>query len=91
MKQHGYQRPTEGFLPVHMPKNTAAGVVLAVLSAALGFALIWHMWLLAGVGLLALLGATIVHTFNYDRDYHIPAEEVAEVEAERTRMLANHG
>jgi len=91
MKQHGYQRPTEGFLPVHMPKNTAAGVVLAVLSAALGFALIWHMWLLAGVGLLALLGATIVHTFNYDRDYHIPAEEIAEVEAERTRMLANHG
>lgn len=91
MKQHGYQRPTEGFLPVHMPKNTAAGVVLAALSAALGFALIWHMWLLAGVGLLALLGATIVHTFNYDRDYHIPAEEVAAVEAERTRILANHG
>ncbi len=91
MKQHGYQRPTEGFLPVHMPKNTAAGVVLAVLSAALGFALIWHMWLLAGIGVLALLGATIVHTFNYDRDYYIPAEEVAAVEAERTRMLANHG
>ncbi|HEX5677977.1 MAG TPA: cytochrome o ubiquinol oxidase subunit I [Alcanivorax sp.] len=91
MKQHGYQRPTEGFLPVHMPKNTAAGVVLAVLSAALGFALIWHMWLLAGIGLLALLGATIVHTFNYDRDYYIPAEEVAAVEEERTRMLANHG
>ncbi len=51
-----------------MPKNTAAGVVLAALSAALGFALIGHMWLLAGIGLLALLGATIVHTFNYDRD-----------------------
>ena len=29
MKQHGYQRPTSGFIPIHMPKNTWAGIVLA--------------------------------------------------------------
>ena len=38
----------------------------------------------------ALLAVAIGHTFNYDRDYHIPAEEVERVEAERTRMLASH-
>ena len=90
MKEHGYKRPEEGFLPIHMPKNTGAGIILAGIATVLGFALIWHMWLLVGVSFLALLAVTIGHTFNYDRDYHIPADEVAETEANRTRMLANH-
>jgi len=90
MKQHQYRRPEQGFKAIHMPRNTAAGVVLAGISTVLGFALIWHMWLLAGLSFIALLAAAIGHTFNYDRDYHIPAEEVERVEAERTRMLASH-
>ncbi|MBC7047356.1 ubiquinol oxidase, partial [Salmonella enterica subsp. enterica serovar Heidelberg] len=28
------------------------------------------------------------HTFNYKRDFDIPAETVAETEAARTRLLA---
>ncbi|KAF0807339.1 cytochrome o ubiquinol oxidase subunit I 2 [Alcanivorax xiamenensis] len=91
MKQHGYKRPESGFLPIHMPKNTGAGIILAGISTVLGFALIWHMWLLAGVSFLGLLVVAIGHTFNYNRDYHIPVEEVERVEAERTRVLANHG
>ncbi|MGK9797788.1 MetQ/NlpA family ABC transporter substrate-binding protein, partial [Salmonella enterica subsp. enterica] len=45
MKDRGYERPQKGFLPIHMPKNTGAGIILAGLSTVLGFALIWHMWL----------------------------------------------
>ena len=90
MKQHKYRRPEQGFKAIHMPKNTAAGIILAGISTVLGFALVWHMWLLARVSFAALLAVAIGHTFNYDRDYHIPAEEVERVEAERTRMLASH-
>jgi len=90
MKSNGYQRPVTGFLPIHMPKNTSAGFIIAALSAATGFGLIWHMWLVAGVAFVATLVATIVHTFNYKRDYHIPAEEVLRVENARSRLLAGH-
>ncbi len=89
MKQHGFQRPESGFIPIHMPKGTWAGIVLSGISVVVGFALIWHMWLLAGVSFVALIGTAIYHTFNYNRDYYIPAEEVARIEAERTRVLAN--
>ena len=89
MKQHGFQRPESGFIPIHMPKGTWAGIVLSGISVVVGFALIWHMWLLAGVSFVALIGTAIYHTFNYDRDYYIPAEEVERIEAERTRVLAN--
>lgn len=87
MKRRGYVRPLSGFKAIHMPKNTAAGFVLAMLSTVLGFALVWHMWLPAGLAFAALLTATIVHTFNYKRDYHIPADEVTRTEDLRTQQL----
>jgi cytochrome o ubiquinol oxidase subunit I len=88
MKQRGAQRPVSGFRPIHMPKNTAAGFTIALLATAWGFALVWHMWLFAGVFFVGMLGAAIFHTFNYDRDFNIPADDVARTEAARTQALA---
>lgn len=88
MKKRGYVRPTEGFQAIHMPKGTAAGMVLAGLATVCGFAMIWHIWWLAVVSLVALIAATIIHSFNYDRDYYIPAEEVSDVEDQRTLQLS---
>lgn len=88
MKRRGHQRPVAGFKPIHMPKNTAAGVIIAALATGFGFALIWHMWLAAGLAFAAVVVATIVHTFNYKRDFHIPADEVTRSEDRRTAALA---
>ena len=88
MKRRGAVRPVAGFKAIHMPKNTAAGVVIAALATACGFALIWHMWLIAGLTFFATVAAAIVHTFNYKRDFHIPADEVTRCENARTQALA---
>jgi cytochrome o ubiquinol oxidase subunit 1 len=88
MKRRGYDRPLQGFRPIHMPKNTGAGVIIAGFSTVLGFALIWYIWWLAILSFIGLLATAIGHTFNYHRDYYIPAEEVAKVESTRTAMLA---
>jgi cytochrome o ubiquinol oxidase subunit 1 len=90
MKQRNYQRPTDGFMAIHMPKNTGAGIILAGLSTLLGFALIWHMWLLAGMTFVALIAAAIIHTFNYKRDYYIPVEEVIATENAYSRVLTQY-
>jgi cytochrome o ubiquinol oxidase subunit 1 len=91
MKQHGCVRPQDGFVAIHMPKNTAAGFVLAIISTVCAFALIWHMWPLVGASFVALVLGAILHTFNYDRDHYVPADEVARVEGERTHLLSAHG
>lgn len=88
VKRANVARPLEGFRPIHMPKNTGAGIILAGISTILGFALIWHIWWLAVASFAAVLITAIAHTFNYKRDFHIPAETVAETEAARTRQLA---
>ena len=88
MKRRGFKRPAGGFAPVHMPRNTSAGIILAGLATVLGFALIWYIWWLAIVSFVALIGGAIIHTFNYDRDYYFPAENVASIEQARTSLLA---
>ncbi|WP_189688833.1 cytochrome o ubiquinol oxidase subunit I [Pseudorhodoferax aquiterrae] len=90
MKKHGYKRPLSGFKAIHMPLNTGSGVVISLLSLVWGFALIWHMWPLAIASFAAIVLASIVHTFNYKRDYHIPAAEVTAAENARTQLLARH-
>ena len=90
MKQRGYERPLSGFLPIHMPKNTGAGIILAGLSTAFGFTMIWQMWLPAALSFITLVVVAIAHTFNYKRDYYIPADEVIRTEAERTHLLTSH-
>jgi cytochrome o ubiquinol oxidase subunit 1 len=87
MKQRLYIRPVSGFRAIHMPKNTGAGVILAGLSAAFAVGMIWYVWWLAILSFAALLAVAIGHTFNYRRDFHIPADAVARQENERTRML----
>ncbi|GGC48789.1 cytochrome o ubiquinol oxidase subunit I [Chelatococcus reniformis] len=91
MKARGYERPLTGYRAIHMPRNTGAGIVLAGISVALGFALIWYIWWLAALSFAALLTVAIGHTFNYHRSFHISADEVVRVEDARTRQLAVQG
>ncbi|WP_339109147.1 cytochrome o ubiquinol oxidase subunit I [Thioclava sp. GXIMD4216] len=80
MKQEGFKWSTD-YQPIHMPHYTPAGFVISVLAFIFGFAMIWYMWWLAVLSFVGLVGYTIYHTFNYNRDYYIPVEEIAETEA----------
>ncbi|ARO53332.1 cytochrome o ubiquinol oxidase subunit I [Methylorubrum zatmanii] len=88
MKARGFQRPLSGYKPIHMPKNTATGVILGVVSIVFSFAMIWYIWWLAALTFVAMLAITIAHTFNYNRDFYIPAETVRRTEQQRTEALA---
>ena len=84
MKEHGAVPPKDGFVPIHMPKGTASGIVISGFMTVMGFALIWHVWWLAALSFFASLAWGIGHTFNYNRDYYVPADEVADIERGNT-------
>jgi cytochrome o ubiquinol oxidase subunit 1 len=88
MKARGHQRPAKGFQPVHMPRNTGAGVIMSALALVLGFAMIWYIWWLAALSFVALLAYSIWFTFDYDRTYYIPVEELAADEEARRAQEA---
>ena len=91
MKSRNFQRPVTGFQSIHMPKNTATGVILGVISIAFSFAMVWYIWWLAALAAVATLVISIAHTFNYNRDFYIPAETVVRTEGQRTDALAVAG
>ncbi|MEN3149804.1 cytochrome o ubiquinol oxidase subunit I [Neorhizobium sp. IRAMC:178] len=88
MKLRGYERPLGGFKPIHMPKNTGTGIILAGISIVFAFAMIWYIWWLAALSFIAMVATAIGHTFNYNRDFHIPAETVTATEDARSKLLA---
>ncbi len=80
-KQTGtaYVQP-KSYEPIHMPHNTYTGFLIGIVSVGLGFGLVWHIWWMAGGALLVMIGLGIAHTFNENRDYYVPAEEVKAIE-----------
>jgi cytochrome o ubiquinol oxidase subunit 1 len=88
MKKRGAVRPVDGFRDIHMPSNTGTGFILAAFCLVMGFALVWHIWWLVIASFVATIAYAIFHTFNYKRDFDIPAATVAAVEDVRTRHLA---
>jgi len=89
MKHNGaaQHKPSE-YHKIHLPKNTGAGVIIGAFSLILGFALIWHIWWMAIVGLLGVIVTLIARTFNYDADYYVPAEEVKRIEDGHSQAMA---
>lgn len=90
MKEKGkaYQ-PPKVYLPIHMPKNTSAGVLMSAGFTTFCFAMIWHIWWLAAVGLLFGIGVFFKRCYNTDVDYYVMPEEVAEIE--QVHLRNNHG
>jgi cytochrome o ubiquinol oxidase subunit 1 len=89
MKERGQKSAVEAdFQAIHMPRNTAMGLVISLFSLIMCFALVWHIWWLAIVGLVATIGGVIWRSADDDIDYYVPAEEVARIENQRIKMLA---
>ncbi|NUA28538.1 cytochrome o ubiquinol oxidase subunit I [Cupriavidus basilensis] len=81
-----YVRPAH-YEDIHMPRNTSAGVIVSAFGLVLCFALVWHMWAIAGLGLLGVIGTFIARTYNRDVDYYVPAAEVERIENARYAQL----
>jgi cytochrome o ubiquinol oxidase subunit 1 len=85
-KGKGWLRPSK-YVDIHMPRNTSAGVWIGIFGSVLGFALVWHIWWMAVIGLVGMIGAFIARTFDQDVDYYVPAAEVERIENARFALL----
>jgi cytochrome o ubiquinol oxidase subunit 1 len=65
------------YQPIEMPKNSPAGFVNAFFAVVTGFALIWHIWWMAGLGLLGAFVTFLAFAFRDKEEVEIPAEQIA--------------
>ncbi|AZG34089.1 MULTISPECIES: cytochrome o ubiquinol oxidase subunit I [Shewanella] len=81
MKEKGeaYQRQ-KTYQPIHMPRNTASGILMAAAITSVGFAAIWHIWWLAMVGFAGTFVLFLIRAYNNDIDYYVQPDQVAQIE-----------
>jgi cytochrome o ubiquinol oxidase subunit 1 len=68
------------YKPIEMPKNSAIGFVNAFFAVVTGFALIWHIWWMAGAGLLGAFATLLVFAFRSEEEVEVPVEQIAQFE-----------
>jgi cytochrome o ubiquinol oxidase subunit 1 len=83
MKRTGRRLLEPEYETIEMPRNSPTGFVTAFFATVTGFALIWHIWWMAILGLLAAAVTVLVSGWSIDREREIPAAEIAQMEQAR--------
>ncbi|MGO4574207.1 cbb3-type cytochrome c oxidase subunit I [Microvirga sp. 2TAF3] len=68
---------------IEMPVHSPVGIYTAFFTSVFGFAMIWYIWWLAGVALVAAFAGFVVFAWRDVHEYEVPAEEVARVDRAR--------
>lgn len=71
---------------IYLPKNTGLGLYIGGFSLVMSFAIIWAIWWLALEGLLGIIICMIIRLSSNQNEYCIPAEKVAEMDAEMSKL-----
>jgi len=78
--KHAHSRQATKYEDIHVPRNTGFGIYIAAAAFIVGFAVIWHIWWLVAVALIATIVLVIASTLRTDTERKIPASEVAATE-----------
>ena len=66
--------------PIEIPKNSAIGFVTAFFAVVTGFALIWHIWWMAALGLFGAFVTLLFFAFRNEEEVEISAAQIAQLE-----------
>ena len=80
--------PEPSYEPIEMPVNSPVGFYTAVFATITGFSLIWQIWWLAALGLIAAFAGFVVFAWRDVHELHVPVEEVARVDRARRAARA---
>jgi cytochrome o ubiquinol oxidase subunit 1 len=87
MKQRGPLAPVEHYASIEMPRRSPNGFVTAFFAVVTGFAMIWHIWWMAILGLACAVMTLLVFGWTERLEDEVPGEQLAADERARARAL----
>jgi cytochrome o ubiquinol oxidase subunit 1 len=72
--------PEPAYEPVEVPRNNPTGFVTAFFATAVGFAMIWHIWWMAILGLVGAFATFVAFAWRDVAEEIIPREDVARID-----------
>jgi cytochrome o ubiquinol oxidase subunit I len=85
MKQRGPVAPAERYYSIEVPKNSPNGFVTAFFAVITGFALIWHIWWMAILGLACAALTLFAFGWMERSETEVSGEQLALAERARLR------
>lgn len=80
-RKHGLENAKpDHYEAIHMPSNSGLPVIIGGLSAVWGFAMIWRIWWLAAISILAIIVCVIIRSFDKNEGYHLQPGEIEAME-----------
>lgn len=71
------------FTSIQLPANSPLGMYIGAACLILGFAIIWHIWWLAGISLVVAIGTIISRTIHENTEETITPQQIAHHEKRR--------
>jgi cytochrome o ubiquinol oxidase subunit 1 len=66
--------------PIDVPKNSPVGFVIAFFAVVTGFAMIWHIWWMAGAGAFGIFLTMLAFAFRDKEEMEISVQQIARFE-----------
>jgi cytochrome o ubiquinol oxidase subunit I len=85
MIEQGGPAETPAYKTIELPRNSPTGFVVAFFAVVTGFALIWHIWWIAAVGLAGAFATFVVFAWRDHSEYEMSPFALAETDARRPR------
>jgi cytochrome o ubiquinol oxidase subunit I len=79
MKQRKH-KPETKYEDILLPKNSGLGIFIAAFSFIFSFAIVWHIWWLAPLGLLGVITSVLIRTSQDNTEIRISAKHLAKLE-----------
>lgn len=79
----GHLADIGAYQPIEMPRNSATGFITAFFATMAGFSLIWHIWWMVIVSLVAAYVGFVWFAWRDKDEYTVPASEVEKLDQER--------
>jgi cytochrome o ubiquinol oxidase subunit 1 len=80
--KHGHTRHgSQAYKAIRIPKNTPVPIYIAISAFIFGFAVIWHIYWLALLGLVGIIASIIIRSLDDEPERRLSATQVAKIEA----------
>ena len=66
--------------PIEVPRNSGTGFITAFFAVITGFALIWHIWWMVGLGVVGAFVTMLAFAWRDVDEIEIPAAELARMD-----------
>jgi cytochrome o ubiquinol oxidase subunit 1 len=70
-------KQTRKYEPIEVPTNSPVGFVNAFFAVITGFALIWHIWWIAALGVMGIFVTFLAFAFRENEEFEIPVSEIS--------------